>query len=126
MRILITEDALINQEIAHSLLKEMGYDADVANNGAEAVDLFDDAHFDVILMDMQMPVLDGYAATRSLRETGYDGVIIALTAHAMAQDREKCLNAGCDDYARKPIERPRLIATIQSHLARPAATARAS
>ena len=103
------------------MLKKAGAEVTVRENGQLTVDAAlaaSDAGqpFDVVLMDMQMPVMDGYQATGLLRNQGYTGPIIALTAHAMASDRDKCIQAGCDDYASKPVDRMKLLETIQAQL----------
>ncbi|GAB3910893.1 hypothetical protein GCM10028803_51150 [Larkinella knui] len=107
LKILLAEDNLVNQEVALSILGKSGHLVTVANNGQEAVALFQQHHFDLILMDVQMPQMNGYVATEKIRQlegrTGKHIPVIGLTANAMKGDREKCLAAGMDDYVSKPM-----------------------
>ena len=119
-RILLTEDGRDNQRLISFVLRKAGAEVTLADNGQIGLELAlaerkKGRPFDVILMDMQMPVLDGYSATQQLREADYTEPIIALTAHAMSTDRQKCLDAGCDDFATKPIDRAKLVSLLASY-----------
>jgi len=120
-RVLVAEDGLDNQKIIERFLSRAGLEVELAENGRSACDkaiaaLEAGQPFDLIFMDIDMPVLDGYEATALIREAGYKGPVIALTAHALPTDRERCLEAGCDDYATKPIARESLLATAARYL----------
>ena len=124
-RILLVEDGIYNQRLIKFLLSKAGADVKVVEHGQQALDELQKneipdeeigAEYDLILMDIQMPVLDGYTTTRRLRSLGFTKPIIALTANVMPGDREKCIAVGCDEYLSKPIDRKRLIETINGCL----------
>lgn len=121
LRILLAEDNAVNQKLAMRLLQQMGYRADLASNGIEAVESVQRQAYDVVLMDVQMPELDGLDATRQickLLEAPQRPRIVAMTANAMQGDREMCMAAGMDDYLTKPIRVDRLVEALNSVLAR--------
>ncbi|MCA9299036.1 MAG: response regulator, partial [Phycisphaerales bacterium] len=112
-RILLVEDGLDNQRLIAIHLRRAGALVVVADDGRHALDLTEsDIAFDAVVMDMQMPRLDGYDTTRAMRERGRSWPIVAVTANARQGDRERCLDAGCDDYLPKPIDAPRLVETL--------------
>lgn len=122
-RVLLAEDYMENQRLISLILSKVGVDVTVADNGKIAFDKAIEAQtngtpFDVIIMDMQMPVMDGYEATGLLRSNGYKLPIIAMTAHAMPGDQDKCLQAGCDNYLSKPICRDELLDVLQELVSR--------
>ena len=113
LRILLCEDNAINQKVAARILKQLGYQTDIAANGREGLEALDRQHYDLVFMDLMMPEMDGLTATRAIRERQKDGaahpnyqsriLIIAMTAHAQQADRESCIAAGMDDYLAKPV-----------------------
>jgi CheY-like chemotaxis protein len=115
-RILIAEDNLVNQRVAIYMLEKQGHQVAGAMNGEEALAAMEKENFELILMDVQMPKMDGFQTTRMIRdrekETGLHLPIIAMTAHAMKGDREKCLAVGMDDYIAKPLNVKQLSETI--------------
>src|SRR5439155_25753979 len=119
--VLVAEDGADNQALIAAKLRETGLEVEIAPNGQIACEkalaaLAIDKPFDLILMDEQMPVMDGYTATHQLRGKGYRGPIIALTANAMERDRSKCLNAGCNDFVTKPIQMDKLFKAIGRYI----------
>jgi CheY-like chemotaxis protein len=117
LRVLVADDSPDNQKLVSFVLRRSGALVTTAENGQITCDLALEAHarnepFDVIVMDMQMPVLDGYLATAQLRRQEYEFPVIALTAHSMPGDRQKCLDAGCDAHLTKPIDRAELVEAV--------------
>ena len=121
VRILLAEDNITNQQVAVCIFKNLGLRVDVAANGAEALKALESLPYDLVLMDVQMPEMDGIEATRAVRDPqshvlNHQVTIVAMTANAMQGDREKCLKAGMNDYLTKPIERPALVAVLEKWL----------
>ena len=120
-RILVAEDNLTNQRVFQVQLEKLGYACRVVSNGAEAVAAVQKDKYDLVLMDCQMPVMDGFEATRCIRESGgRDVPIVAITANAMAGDRERCIRAGMNDYIAKPMQLDRLAEVLAKWVSRPA------
>jgi len=121
LRVLVADDNHINQKVTASLLENMGHRADVVGNGKEAIEAFRMVPYDVILMDVQMPEMDGFEASRQIRaleeKTGRHTPVIAITAYARNEDRETCIAAGMDDYISKPIKPQELKAAIACRVA---------
>ena len=120
LRILLAEDNLINQKVALLMLKRLGQRADVASNGLEVMEAMERQSYDLVLMDIQMPEMDGLEATRAIRQRWHDRPkIVAVTAHVLDGDREMCLEAGMDEYIAKPIEMEELAGALDLALPDP-------
>jgi CheY-like chemotaxis protein/HPt (histidine-containing phosphotransfer) domain-containing protein len=121
-RILLVEDNVVNQRVAQRVLEKLGVVVTTANHGAEALERLADARFDAVLMDCQMPVMDGYTATRRIREAEHQAAqggrlpIIALTANVMSEDREQCIAAGMDAHVAKPLDPAQLAECLARYL----------
>jgi CheY-like chemotaxis protein len=117
MRVLLAEDNPVNQKLAVILLQKAGYSVDTVDNGLQAVERVKEGHYNAVLMDVQMPEMDGFEATSQIRSAENPGnhiPIIAMTAHALKGDRERCLEAGMDDYASKPLD-PKALIKVLDH-----------
>jgi len=112
LRVLLADDALDNQRLLVRILALAGCEVDVASNGAEAIHAVAEESYDVVLLDLDMPVVDGFEAARRLRAAGFPGAIVALTAHTLPEIRQRCLDAGCDEFASKPIDRAALLSLL--------------
>jgi CheY-like chemotaxis protein len=121
LRILLAEDNLISQKVGTRVLEKQGHVVHVACNGREALESLDNGDYDLVLMDVQMPEMDGFAATQEIRRkeqgTGRHTPVVAMTAHAVKGDRERCLEAGMDDYISKPLQPHQMMETIERVLA---------
>ena len=130
LRVLVAEDNLVNQRLATRLLEKRGHRVVLAASGRQALEVLETGPFDLVLMDVQMPEMDGLEATAEIRKretsTGEDQPIIALTAHAMKGDQERCLAAGMDGYLSKPIRPQELDVVLEKYLALPKRTANPS
>ncbi len=125
LKILVAEDNLVNQKVTRLQLQQLGLSADIVENGAEAIEALKNTDYDVILMDCQMPVLDGFETTREIRKNYPKPIrIIALTANAMKEDRQRCLDAGMDDYLSKPLRTEALAAMLNFNMEEPSTTIR--
>ncbi|MBI9018302.1 MAG: response regulator [Phycisphaerae bacterium] len=114
VRILLVEDDLINQQLGKKILSKAGYIVDIANNGQEAVEMVQRDNWDIVFMDMQMPVMDGLEATKKIRKAGYSDLpIVAMTANAFTRDRERCLESGMNDFLSKPINKNKVLGRIK-------------
>ena len=120
MKILLVEDNEMNRDMLSRRLERKGYEVVIAVNGQEGVDLVSSTRPDLILMDLSLPIIDGWEATRRIKsDPATAGIpVIALTAHAMAEDRAKAMAAGCDDFDIKPVDLPRLLEKIDTLLRR--------
>jgi len=114
LRILLADDNEVNQQVGLWILQQLGFTADLASNGREVLEQLHRQPYDVVLMDVQMPEMDGWEATREIRRRWPQGPrIVAMTANALHGDREKCLEAGMDDYVSKPIRMEELRAVLE-------------
>ena len=123
LRILLAEDNAVNEKVACAILKKAGHTVEVARDGRQAVRMMAARSFDVVLMDVQMPEMDGFEATTAIREmekhTGGRTPVIAMTAHAMGGYKERCLEAGMDGYVTKPIRRDLLLRAVEEFQGEP-------